>query len=60
MPVATGRVPVLIVILRLFFVQLPPNVFAQSATLSPEQLDQLLSPIALYPLSLVRRLLCPA
>ena len=56
MPVATCRIPALIVILSLLFVQLPPNVFAQSAPNSPEQLDQLLAPIALYPDSLLAQI----
>src|SRR5579862_6389811 len=56
MPVATCRVPALIVILSLLLVQLPPNLFAQSAPLSAEQLDQLLAPVALYPDSLLAQI----
>ena len=56
MPIAPCRIPALIVILSLLFVQLPSDMFAQSAPISAQQLDQLLAPIALYPDSLLAQI----
>ena len=56
MPIAIRRIPALIVIVSLVFAQLPSNIFAQAAQPTPQQLDQLLAPIALYPDSLLAQI----
>ncbi len=57
MPTAISRITVFLVIATLLFVQMSPDLLAQAPpTPTPQQLDQLLAPIALYPDSLLAQI----
>ncbi len=53
---AALRFPALFVIFSLVLVQFPQGAVAQNAPFSPQQLDQLLAPIALYPDALLAQI----
>ncbi|MGB6193234.1 MAG: DUF3300 domain-containing protein, partial [Terracidiphilus sp.] len=53
---AALRFPALVAIFSLVFVQMPQGALAQAAPVTPQQLDQLLAPIALYPDALLAQI----
>src|SRR5271170_7165055 len=56
MPRNPSRTVVILVIFTLLLVQMPSGLWAQTAPPTPDQLDQLLAPIALYPDALLAQI----